>query len=346
MMTFTVKAAGRRPRRAELVRRQRCRQGAAGRAGRRPRSSAPAASTATSGSNCDPQAGGLRRRRRRDQPHPGATSTSTSPGGRATSAGGSSRSGPSAAPSPSRRWRDTRVRLAGGGGSVRLADLGTVRDGWEEPRQHARLDGKEVVAFSVLPLGRLQRDRRDRAVARRGRRLDASRRRRAREVTSSVDVSGELRAAVEALWIGALLAVGVVWLFLRDIRATLISSVALPLSLIPTFAVMRLLGPVAQQHHPAGAVAGGRHPGGRRHRRDREHRPPHAPERQARLGSRDRGGGRDRAGRGGDDAGPSSRCSCRSPSCPASPARSSRASPSRPASRWPSRCWWRGCSRP
>ncbi|TIV89654.1 MAG: multidrug efflux RND transporter permease subunit, partial [Mesorhizobium sp.] len=34
------------------------------------------------------------------------------------------------------------------------------------------------------------------------------------------------------------LAIGVVWLFLRDIRATLVSAVAMPLSLIPTFAVM------------------------------------------------------------------------------------------------------------
>ena len=46
---------------------------------------------------------------------------------------------------------------------------------------------------------------------------------------------------MEALWIGALLAIGVVWLFLRDIRATLVSAAALPLSLIPTFAVLYLL---------------------------------------------------------------------------------------------------------
>jgi multidrug efflux pump subunit AcrB len=41
---------------------------------------------------------------------------------------------------------------------------------------------------------------------------------------------------------GALLAVIVVFLFLRDIRATLISAVALPLSIIPTFWVMDMLG--------------------------------------------------------------------------------------------------------
>ena len=138
---------------------------------------------------------------------------------------------------------DTRVRLAGGGGSVRLADLGTVRDGWEEPRQRARLDGKEVVAFSVFrSVGSSEIDV-TKTVRAAVAKLDAARADVTfREVTSSSDfVAESYAAAVEALWIGALLAVGVVWLFLRDIRATLISSVALPLSLIPTFAVMRLL---------------------------------------------------------------------------------------------------------
>jgi HAE1 family hydrophobic/amphiphilic exporter-1 len=62
------------------------------------------------------------------------------------------------------------------------------------------------------------------------------------EVTSSTDAVVEgYDAAIEALALGALLAVLVVWVFLRDIRATLISSAALPLSLIPTFAVMYAL---------------------------------------------------------------------------------------------------------
>lgn len=49
-------------------------------------------------------------------------------------------------------------------------------------------------------------------------------------------------ASIEALWLGAALAVVVVYLFLRDGRATLIAGVAMPLSTIPTFAVMKLLG--------------------------------------------------------------------------------------------------------
>ena len=44
------------------------------------------------------------------------------------------------------------------------------------------------------------------------------------------------------LYEGALLAILVVWLFLRDWRATLIAATALPLSILPTFAAMQWLG--------------------------------------------------------------------------------------------------------
>ena len=47
---------------------------------------------------------------------------------------------------------------------------------------------------------------------------------------------------MEALLEGAALAVLVVFLFLRDWRATLISAIAIPLSAIPTFWFMELMG--------------------------------------------------------------------------------------------------------
>ena len=50
------------------------------------------------------------------------------------------------------------------------------------------------------------------------------------------------RTALEALIEGSLLAVAVVWLFLRDLRATAISALAIPLSAIPTFAFMDIMG--------------------------------------------------------------------------------------------------------
>ena len=75
---------------------------------------------------------------------------------------------------------------------------------------------------------------------------------------------------------GAILAVIVVFMFLRDWRATLVAAIALPLSIIPAFWAMDCHGLLAQPRQPARPVAGGRHPGRRRHRRDREHRAPPA----------------------------------------------------------------------
>lgn len=135
---------------------------------------------------------------------------------------------------------DTYITVGTGG--VRLGDLGTVEDSWEEPRQIARLDGREVVAFSVYRAAGSSEvtvaDAVGNAVAGLAQsRTDVT----FTEVTSSTDfVIESYDAAIEALLIGALLAVAVVWLFLRDIRATLVSAAALPLSLIPTFAVMQL----------------------------------------------------------------------------------------------------------
>ncbi|MEI7931810.1 MAG: efflux RND transporter permease subunit, partial [Alphaproteobacteria bacterium] len=56
------------------------------------------------------------------------------------------------------------------------------------------------------------------------------------------DTRQGFEATKSTLFEGMLLAALVVWLFLRDWRATMITAVAMPASLIPTFAVMALFG--------------------------------------------------------------------------------------------------------
>ncbi|MBP0614478.1 efflux RND transporter permease subunit [Jiella mangrovi] len=131
----------------------------------------------------------------------------------------------------------------GAGKSVRLADLGEVVDGWEEPRSRARLNGDEVVAFSIYSAKGSSQIGVTKAARAAVEALDAKNPNVSfTEVTSSSDfVEESYDAAIEALWLGALLAVVVVFLFLRDIRATIVAATALPLSLIPTFAVMAWL---------------------------------------------------------------------------------------------------------
>jgi HAE1 family hydrophobic/amphiphilic exporter-1 len=138
--------------------------------------------------------------------------------------------------------RDTRFAFSDGR-SIKLSDLGTIDHSWAEPRQRARFDNREVVSFSVFRAVGSGEVAVAQAVRKRISELAARYpKMKIVEVTSSVDVVIEgYDAAIEALLIGAMLAVLVVWLFLRDFRATLISGLALPLSLIPTFAIMYVL---------------------------------------------------------------------------------------------------------
>jgi multidrug efflux pump subunit AcrB len=55
-------------------------------------------------------------------------------------------------------------------------------------------------------------------------------------------VEEEYHGSLKLLYEGAILAVLVVWLFLRDWRATFVSAVALPLSVVPAFIGMHYLG--------------------------------------------------------------------------------------------------------
>ena len=138
-------------------------------------------------------------------------------------------------------FRAMRINLANGR-SVRLDDLGVIDDQWAEQRGVARYDGQEVVGFSATrSMGSSEVD-----VTAHVRAAIADLRKQHKdmsfeEVTSTTDsLMRSYDASVEALLLGALLAVIVVFVFLRDWRATFVTAVAIPLSLIPTFGVMAL----------------------------------------------------------------------------------------------------------
>ncbi|TPW31916.1 efflux RND transporter permease subunit [Pararhizobium mangrovi] len=130
------------------------------------------------------------------------------------------------------------------GRTVRLDQLGTVTDGSEEPRTFALFDGEPVVAFGIVR----ETGKSDLDTAEGVKKELASIRKdypnlRISEIDdSTVSTRNSYDNAMETLYEGAALAVIVVFLFLRDWRATLLTALALPLSVIPTFFVMELLG--------------------------------------------------------------------------------------------------------
>ncbi len=131
-----------------------------------------------------------------------------------------------------------------GGRTIKLADIATVRDSVAEQRSISKMNGRQVLSFGITRAkGASDVEVYDAVQAE----LDALRTRNPdvdyTELFTSVNYTlGQYHSAIDAMWEGAVLAVLVVFLFLRDWRATLISAIAIPLSAIPAFWFMDLLG--------------------------------------------------------------------------------------------------------
>jgi multidrug efflux pump subunit AcrB len=130
--------------------------------------------------------------------------------------------------------------VLGNGRDVRLDQVATVRDTVAERTQLALLDGKPVIGFQVYRAKGYDESRVAEGVRQALQRLQ-----QADPSLSVTLISGSVSYALEQyhgsmtmLYEGAALAVLVVWWFLRDWRATLVSASALPLSILPTFAAM------------------------------------------------------------------------------------------------------------
>ncbi len=138
----------------------------------------------------------------------------------------------------------TRLVLTGGR-ELRLSDVATISDSFEEPRDFARMNGRTpVVSFAVYRAKGASEVTVADAVQTR---LDALAAAHPEVGYTLIDDGvrasrGSYLSAMHGLLEGAALATIVVLLFLRNWRATALVAVALPLSVLPAFAVMQLLG--------------------------------------------------------------------------------------------------------
>jgi len=130
------------------------------------------------------------------------------------------------------------------GRSIRLDEVATITDGTGERTQAALLNGQPAVGFRVYK----SRGYDEVAISDGVRQAMQTMAKNdpTLTITPVFDVTNftrdQYRGSKHLLFEGAILAVLVVWLFLRDWRATLISAAALPLSILPAFAVMQWLG--------------------------------------------------------------------------------------------------------
>ena len=131
-----------------------------------------------------------------------------------------------------------------GGRTVRLTDLGQVRDAYSEQRTIAKLNGRQVISFNVSrSKGSSEVTTYDAAWEELRQIEKDDPRIKFVEIFNQVQYTkDQYSSAMKGLIEGAILAVLVVFLFLRDFRATLISALAIPLSAIPAFWFMSMMG--------------------------------------------------------------------------------------------------------
>jgi hydrophobe/amphiphile efflux-1 (HAE1) family protein len=131
------------------------------------------------------------------------------------------------------------------GTQVRVRDVGRVVDGVSEARSLTRVDGVPSVTLEVQKQAGTNTvevvDSVDAAVAKLGARLPPDVR-----IVKVIDAARFIRNNIvqlrEALILGAVFAVAVIFLFMLDWRSTFISAIALPTSVVFTFFVMWQLG--------------------------------------------------------------------------------------------------------
>lgn len=128
------------------------------------------------------------------------------------------------------------------GGTQSLGSMATVTDGPADPSSVALLDGETVVAFNVsrargasevdvvkmvdAELAKMRKDLPNYTIT--------------KVYDRATPVEQDYNASLKMLIEGGVLAVIVVFIFLRNVRATIVAAVALPLSVIPTFLAMYL----------------------------------------------------------------------------------------------------------
>ncbi len=144
------------------------------------------------------------------------------------------------------------------GRPVRVRDLGRVRDAYEDVRYLVEMNGVPAISLGIQKQSGGNTVEVARAVRREAERINAER--DDLHLTMVVDQSEFIQQSIgnvqrSAIW-GALLAVLVLYLFLRNHSSTMIISLAIPISVIATFALLFFGGQTLNQMTFGGLALG------------------------------------------------------------------------------------------
>lgn len=129
---------------------------------------------------------------------------------------------------------------------ITLADIGRIEDGLEEQRMLARLNDNQAIALLVRRQSGTNTVNVAHAVKKKIEQIKKELEPQGVKIEIAQDMAVFIEHSLEEidfhLIFGGLLAVIIVFLFLRDFRITLITALAIPISVISTFILLRLMG--------------------------------------------------------------------------------------------------------
>ncbi|WP_300033641.1 efflux RND transporter permease subunit [uncultured Roseobacter sp.] len=136
---------------------------------------------------------------------------------------------------------------SGGSGRVRVGDIAEVGFAYQDPTARLRFRGAPGLAFNIVRepganvIETMDSVRTVLAELNEGPVTDAGLKMR-QVYDETVYIDGAIRLVTQNIWIGGLLAAGVLLLFLRSMRVTLVVSLAIPVSIVATFVAMAATG--------------------------------------------------------------------------------------------------------
>jgi HAE1 family hydrophobic/amphiphilic exporter-1 len=138
------------------------------------------------------------------------------------------------------------VITAMGGAPIRIGDVADVIDGTQEARSYSSVDGKSAIALTVRKQSGANTVEVAKAVHAELAKLAPQVEKAGAHLSVPTDQAPFIEHSIKDvqfdLLFGALLAVAIILIFLHDLRHTLISAVAIPTSVVATFAFIDVMG--------------------------------------------------------------------------------------------------------
>ena len=133
-----------------------------------------------------------------------------------------------------------------GGARIRVGDVADVEDGTEEARSYSSMNGVSAVALTIRKQSGSNTVEVAHQVHKELEALKPQMEKSGAKISVPTDNAPYIEHSIDDvkfdLWFGAVLAVVVIMFFLHDFRATVISALAIPTSVIATLAFMQVMG--------------------------------------------------------------------------------------------------------